>query len=77
MRPTRDGGMAASSEVVAVPWRPGNADAFQMGTPAEHGARAAQGELSVTLYRPPVRYCEQMKQSRPRSAAPVAVVVYP
>jgi dienelactone hydrolase len=43
---------AASSEVVAVPWRPGNADAFQKGTPAEHGARAAQGELSVTLYRP-------------------------
>ena len=43
---------AASSEVVAVPWRPGNADAFQMGAPEERGARAAQGELSVTLYRP-------------------------
>ncbi len=43
----------AARESVLVPWQPGNADAFQMGAPEERGARAAQGSLPTTLYRPP------------------------
>ena len=38
--------------VVQVPWRPGNADAFQAGAAEEHRARAANGLLPVTIYRP-------------------------
>src|SRR4051812_6647290 len=43
---------APSGEVVRVPWRAGNADAFQTGAAEERGVRAAQGDLPVTLYRP-------------------------
>jgi dienelactone hydrolase len=45
---------AASSggDAVLVPWQPGNADAFQAGAAEERGARAAQGFLPVTIYRP-------------------------
>jgi len=38
--------------VVQVPWRPGNADAFQAGVTEERRARAVHGLLPVTIYRP-------------------------
>jgi dienelactone hydrolase len=38
--------------VVQVPWRPGNADAFQAGATEEHRVRAVHGLLPVTIYRP-------------------------
>lgn len=52
--PTTRPSTAASSggDAVLVPWQPGNADAFQAGAAEERGARAAQGFLPVTMYRP-------------------------
>src|SRR5262245_41385648 len=41
-----------TGETVLVPWRPGNATAFQAGAAEEHRVRAAQGVLPVTIYRP-------------------------
>jgi dienelactone hydrolase len=38
--------------MVQVPWRPGNADAFQAGATEERRARAVHGLLPVTIYRP-------------------------
>ena len=51
---TTTGPVTAASEGggVLVPWQPGNADAFQAGAAEERGARAAQGFLPVTIYRP-------------------------
>jgi dipeptidyl aminopeptidase/acylaminoacyl peptidase len=43
---------AATAEKVLVPWRAGNAEAFQMGAVEEHGARSAAGALPVTIYKP-------------------------
>jgi dienelactone hydrolase len=43
---------APERPVVQVPWRPGNADAFQTGAAEERRARAAHGFLPVTIYRP-------------------------
>ena len=37
---------------VMVPWRPGNAEAFQAGAAEERRMRAAHGVLPVTIYRP-------------------------
>ena len=41
-----------AGQAVDVPWRPGNANAFQGGAAEERGARAAHGRLPVTIYRP-------------------------
>jgi poly(3-hydroxybutyrate) depolymerase len=43
---------AWAQETVQVPWRAGNAAAFQTGAPEEHRSTAAQGSLPVTIYRP-------------------------
>jgi dienelactone hydrolase len=43
---------AATGEAVRVPWRAGNAESFQAGMAEEGNARAAQGSLPVTIYRP-------------------------
>jgi dienelactone hydrolase len=43
---------ADAGDVVSVPWITGNAASFQTGSPAERGARAAEGALPVKLYRP-------------------------
>jgi dienelactone hydrolase len=43
---------AATGDKVVVPWRAGNADAFQTGAAEERWAKAAQGSLPVTIYRP-------------------------
>ena len=45
--------LAATGEVVNVPWRAGNADAFQTGAAEERWAKAAQGSLPVTMKPPP------------------------
>jgi dienelactone hydrolase len=37
---------------VAVPWRSGNAEGFQMGAVEERRAKSAHGFLPVTIYRP-------------------------
>jgi dienelactone hydrolase len=37
---------------VAIPWRPGNAQVFQAGSPEEGGRRAEQGALPATIMRP-------------------------
>jgi dienelactone hydrolase len=39
---------------VSVPWRPGNAEGFQLGAVEERRAKSAQGLLPVTIYRPAV-----------------------
>jgi dienelactone hydrolase len=44
--------VATDDATVMVPWRAGNAALFEVGTPAEHGARAATGELPVRLTLP-------------------------
>ena len=44
---------ASTQTTVSVPWRPGNADHFQMGAAEERWARSEQGALPVTVYRPP------------------------
>src|SRR5262245_43666128 len=44
--------LAAVNETAQVPWRAGNAEAFQVGAREEHGMRAATGSLPVTIYRP-------------------------
>jgi hypothetical protein len=41
-----------ADDSVSVPWRAGNAEMFQVGMPAEHGVRAAQGTLPVRTYLP-------------------------
>ncbi|HEV7393399.1 MAG TPA: hypothetical protein VGO08_17295, partial [Burkholderiales bacterium] len=38
---------------VQVPWLSGYAQAFQTGAPEEGRARAAEGTLPVSIYRPP------------------------
>jgi dienelactone hydrolase len=43
---------AWAQQTVQVPWRAGNAAAFQTGAVEEHRATAAQGSLPVTIYRP-------------------------
>lgn len=43
---------AATAEKVLVPWRGGNAEAFQTGAREEQGAHAAGGSLPVTIYKP-------------------------
>jgi dienelactone hydrolase len=43
---------AAAQSAVEIPWRPGNAEQFQAGAAEERGARAAQGTLPVTVFRP-------------------------
>ena len=43
---------ARAGQVVDVPWRAGNASAFQAGAAEERGARAAHGLLPVTIHRP-------------------------
>ena len=43
---------AAGAESFEVPWQPGNAPAFQLGAAEERGARAANGQLPVRIYRP-------------------------
>jgi poly(3-hydroxybutyrate) depolymerase len=44
--------VAPTRPAVLVPWRPGNADAFQVGAAEEGRTRAAHGRLPVTIYRP-------------------------
>ena len=44
--------LAAAQTTVSVPWRPGNADQFQAGTPEERRARADLGAVPVTIHRP-------------------------
>jgi dienelactone hydrolase len=44
--------LALPGEAVSVPWQPGNAAGFQMGTSEEHGVVAAKGSLTMTVYRP-------------------------
>ena len=39
-------------EVILVPWRAGNASAFQSGATEEHGRKTARGNLPVRIYRP-------------------------
>ena len=41
-----------AEETVQVPWRAGNATAFQTGAAEERHATAPQGSLPVTIYRP-------------------------
>jgi len=36
-------------EVILVPWRAGNASAFQSGATEEHGRKAARGNLPVRI----------------------------
>jgi dienelactone hydrolase len=43
---------AATVEKIHIPWRAGNAEAFQTGAAEERGVRAAEGSLPVTIYRP-------------------------
>jgi dienelactone hydrolase len=43
---------ALAQSTVQVPWRPGNVESFQAGAAEERGARATQGSLPVTIYRP-------------------------
>lgn len=40
--------------LVSVPWRPGNAEGFQLGAVEERRVKSAQGLLPVTIYRPGV-----------------------
>ena len=44
--------ISLAAERVLVPWQPGNAQSFQLGTPGEKRARAKDGSLPVTIYRP-------------------------
>src|SRR6266498_742884 len=39
-------------EAILIPWRPGNAAAFQSGAAEERGKKAANGSLPVNIYRP-------------------------
>jgi dienelactone hydrolase len=39
-------------EAILVPWRAGNAAAFQSGAAEEHGRKAPRGNLPVRIYRP-------------------------
>ena len=43
---------ASAQTTVSVPWRPGNADTFQVGTAEERWGRSPRGALPVTIYRP-------------------------
>ncbi len=44
--------ISSAAERVVVPWQPGNAMSFQSGTPEEKRARAKEGSLPVTIFRP-------------------------
>jgi dienelactone hydrolase len=44
--------LSFAAERVVVPWQTGNAMSFQSGTAEEKRARAKEGSLPVTLYRP-------------------------
>lgn len=44
--------IAGATEHVIVPWRGGNAESFQLGTPGEKRIRAKEGSLPVTIFRP-------------------------
>src|SRR5262245_59805288 len=43
---------STTGDTVRVPWRAGNATAFQAGAAEEHGKRAVDGFLSVAIHRP-------------------------
>ena len=51
-RPAASYAQSPPDGAVAVPWRPGNFQRFQLGSPDEDGRRAEQGALWVKIVRP-------------------------